>query len=161
MPPRRPPPSSAASVGALLNRAQDTGSAAAHAKLAPHLWAHLGKLGEDAFWGELVGAVDYLLTIAPVSFFLCGGERGTGRGGAGIDGANWTRRRASAHAAREGPRGRGPHGRAVGVSACRHADKSADWMLVACESTSLSRAAPGGEAPRAEKGSDRQKKPAR
>ena len=85
MPPRRPPPSSAASVGALLNRAQDTGSAAAHAKLAPHLWAHLGKLGEDAFWGELVGAVDYLLTIAPVSFFLCGGERGTGRGGAGIE----------------------------------------------------------------------------
>lgn len=79
MPPRRPPPSSASSIGALLNRAQDTSSAAAHAKLAPHLWAHLGKLGEDAFWGELVGAVDYLLTIAPVRF-LCGDGAGAEEG---------------------------------------------------------------------------------
>jgi hypothetical protein len=68
MPPRRPPPSAASSVGALLNRAQDTASAAAHAKLAPHLWAHLGAKGAEALWSELVPCVDYLLSIAPVSF---------------------------------------------------------------------------------------------
>jgi hypothetical protein len=73
MPPRarpagaaRHPPAASASVGALLNRAQDTASAAAHGKLAPHLWAHLAAKGADAFWEELCGCVDYLLTIPPV-----------------------------------------------------------------------------------------------
>jgi hypothetical protein len=72
MPPRRPgasgrpPHPGSASVGALLNRAQDTASAAAHGKLAPHLWAHLSVKGLDAFWEELVACVDYLLTITPV-----------------------------------------------------------------------------------------------
>jgi hypothetical protein len=93
MPPRRPPPSFSSSIGSLLNRAQDTASAAAHAKLAPHLWAHRGRLGDEAFWGELVGSVDYLLSIAPVS-------EGSGREGGG--GVNWARRRAERARMRQG-----------------------------------------------------------
>lgn len=66
MPPARPPRQPASSVAAILNRAQDTASAAAHVKLAPLLWAHLAAKGPDAFWEELVVCVDYLLTIPTV-----------------------------------------------------------------------------------------------